>query len=324
MNSFDEHLSGLQLEGLHAFSAEVFQVNLGLRCNLCCTHCHMGSNPERTEVMSWETMQAIVEKAPPGAAFDLTGGSPEMNPDFMRFVKLLKNRGHKVQVRTNLAIMEEPGFMDLPAFYRDNEIPLVASMPCYLEENVSAQRGPGVYEASISIIKKLNALGYGSPGGPALNLVYNPGGPFLPPPQKALEGEYKKQLKERFEIDFTNLLTITNMPLGRFLADLKTRGEDQTYKKLLVDSFNSATLRGLMCRSQISISWDGYIYDCDFNQSLDIKADPAAGNHISRFDADKIAKRKIVTCDHCFGCTAGAGSSCGGALDDDENSCKAA
>jgi radical SAM/Cys-rich protein len=245
---------------------------------------------------------------------DLTGGAPELNPHFRRFVGALCHEGHTVQVRTNLTVLQEPGMEEMPEFFRENWVHLVASLPCYLKENVCAQRGERVYEKSIAAIRRLNALGYGFHPDLPLNLVYNPGGPFLPPPQSALEEDYRQELGNRFGITFTRLLTITNMPLGRFQIELDRKNQKQYYLQLLRRSFNPKTMDGLMCRYQISIGWDGTLYDCDFNMALRLPVNHGAPDHIRSFRREDLVKRRIVTGEHCFGCTAGAGSSCGGAL----------
>jgi radical SAM/Cys-rich protein len=245
---------------------------------------------------------------------DLTGGAPELNPHFRKFVSALHQGGHAVQVRTNLTVLLEPGMGDLPEFFRNHHVQLVASMPCYLEENVCAQRGEGVYEKSIAAIRRLNALGYGSIPELSLSLVYNPGGPFLPPPQSALEEDYRRELGQRFKITFTRLLTITNMPLGRFRTDLIGKKEQEGYMQLLRKSFNPQTVSGLMCCRQLSVGWDGTLYDCDFNLALGLPVNHGAPDHIRSFRPKELRTRRIVTGEHCFGCTAGAGSSCGGAL----------
>jgi radical SAM/Cys-rich protein len=222
--------------------------------------------------------------------------------------------GHSVQVRTNLTVLLEPGMEKMPKFYRRHKIQLVASLPCYLEENVCAQRGKGVYEKSITALKQLNTLGYGIDPDLPLNLVYNPGGPFLPPLQTSLEKDYRSELGRRFGITFTHLLTITNMPLGRFQMDLYQKGQENNYLDLLRKSFNPETLAGLMCRHQISVGWDGRLYDCDFNLALGLPVNHGAPDHIESFRVSDLNLRRIVTGEHCFGCTAGAGSSCRGAL----------
>jgi radical SAM/Cys-rich protein len=266
--------------------------------------------------MDWATMQLILEAARSARAqlVDLTGGAPELNPHFCRFVKALRKGRHQVQVRTNLTVLLEPGMEKVPELFREHQVRLVASMPCYLKENVCAQRGEGVYEKSIEAIKQLNALGYGSNPDLPLNLVYNPGGPFLPPSQSALEEDYRRELGSRFGITFTRLLTITNMPLGRYRMQLHRQHQERNYIDLLRKSFNPKTVEGLMCRHQLSVGWEGTLYDCDFNLALRLPVDHGVPDHIRSFDLTDLTKRRIVTGDHCFGCTAGSGSSCRGAL----------
>ena len=316
MNDFEKQISGTGGGGLRSTGLEILQVNLGLKCNQECRHCHLEASPERLEMMDWPTMEKVLKAAGeiPGPLVDLTGGAPELNPHFRRFVSGLRRAGHRVQVRTNLTVLQEPEMKEMAEFFRDHQVQLVASLPCYLEENVCAQRGKGVYERSITAIRQLNKLGYGSDLGLPLNLVYNPGGPFLPPPQTALETNYRRELKERFGIVFTHLLTITNMPLGRFRAQLARQNQEGSYMHLLRTSFNPQTVPGLMCRHQISVGWDGTLYDCDFNLALGLPVNHGAPDHIRSFRPFDLRMRRIVTGDHCFGCTAGAGSSCGGAL----------
>jgi len=316
MNEFEKQIAGVCDKGLHSLKIETLQVNLGLRCNQQCNHCHLEASPEREEMMEWPTMQMVLEaaKTVDCKLIDLTGGAPELNPNFRRFVKALRQEGRQVQVRTNLTVLLEPGMEDLPEFFRDRGVHLVASMPCYLEENVCAQRGRGVYEKSIEAIKRLNSLGYGIESSLPLNLVYNPGGAFLPPPQLDLEKDYRRELGQRFGIAFTHLLTITNMPLGRFRAELIRKKEEENYLQLLRKSFNPQTVTGLMCRHQISVGWDGTLYDCDFNLALALPVNHGAPNHIRSFRPLDLRMRRVVTGEHCFACTAGSGSSCGGAL----------
>ncbi|HEX9860473.1 MAG TPA: arsenosugar biosynthesis radical SAM (seleno)protein ArsS [Nitrospirota bacterium] len=295
---------------------EIIQVNLGLYCNQKCAHCHVGASPERTEKMSWETMELVLDAADEARPrlVDITGGAPELHPEFRRFVVSLRADGHRVQVRTNLTALLEPGLADIPDFLRRHGVGLVASMPCYLEENVAAQRGGGVYRKSVDALRRLNAVGFGTLEGLALDLVYNPVGPFLPPDQSALETDYRRELDSRFGISFTRLITIANMPIGRFWDDMKRAHKDDGYMRLLVESFNPATLGGLMCRHQVSVGWDGRMYDCDFNLALGLPVGMDVPDGIEDFDLDALACRKIVTGAHCFGCTAGCGSSCRGAL----------
>ena len=316
MNDFEKQVADTEGDGLHSLRIEILQVNLGLRCNQQCVHCHLEASPDRTEIMEWATMELVLEAARGSRAqlVDLTGGAPELNPHFCRFVKALRKEKHQVQVRTNLTVLLEPGMEEVPELFQEHKIRLVASMPCYLEENVCAQRGKGAYGKSIEAIKQLNALGYGSNPDLPLNLVYNPGGAFLPPSQSALEEDYRRELGSRFGITFTRLLTITNMPLGRFRMQLHRQNQERNYIELLRKSFNPQTIEGLMCRHQLSVGWDGTLYDCDFNLALRLPVDHGAPDHITSFDLIDLAKRRIVTGDHCFGCTAGSGSSCCGAL----------
>ena len=315
-NEFDERVAASCGGSLHARSIDTIQVNIGLTCDLACRHCHVESSPKRTEQMDWETMEQTIAAAKRCGAqtIDITGGAPEMNPHFRRFVELARSEGFAVLVRTNLTIMLRDGYTDLPEFYCDHRVHRVASLPCYLPENVNRQRGVRVYEKSIEVIKRLNAVGYGVEPDVRLDLVYNPLGPSLPPEQDRLEEDYRRELDRRFGIRFTRLYTITNMPIGRFLHDLRRDGQDEGYLQLLRDSFNPQTLEGLMCRDQIHVSWDGALHDCDFNYALDMPTGYRAPRHIRDFDAAALIRRRIATGEHCFGCAAGHGSSCGGAL----------
>ena len=316
MNDFEKQITEANGNGLHCLEIETLQVNLGLRCNQQCKHCHLEASPHRSEMMEWPTMRLVLEAARSFGSqlIALTGGAPELNRHFRRFVVALRQDGHPVQVRTNLTLLLEPGLREIPGFFRDHQVQLVASLPCYLEENVRAQRGERVYEKSIEAIQRLNALGYGLEPDLPLNLVYNPGGPFLPPPQSGLEEDYRRELRSRFGIAFTRLFTITNMPLGRFRAELNRQNQEQNYRTLLRESFNQETVAGLMCRHQISVGWDGTLYDCDFNLALGLPVNHGAPDHIQSFRPADLMKRRIVTGEHCFACTAGSGSSCGGAL----------
>lgn len=316
MNSFDAELSAYGLGLLKAESLKTVQLNLGLKCNLSCAHCHLEAGPLRTELMSWATMETILLKTDGlgSLSFDLTGGSPELNPHIRRLVEELKARGHSVNVRTNLVALEEPQAKGLAEFFAEREVSLTASLPCYLRENVEAQRGAGSYDGAVSVIRRLNALGYGVEEKLSLALVYNPGGPFLPPPQHALEQAYRKELFERFGIRFTRLLAITNMPLGRFAKEIAQTGKHDLYLDLLKTSFNPSTVAGLMCRHQINVGWDGSLSDCDFNRALGLYTGFSAPGTVDDANFLSLADRRIVTGDHCFGCTAGAGSSCSGSL----------
>ncbi len=316
MNSFDDAVRSVQNHELSSAAVNTIQVNLGFVCNLSCRHCHVEATPMRTETMTWETMLSVLRlaRALPEARVDLTGGAPELNPHFRPFVDALREQGHAVQVRTNLTVFFEAGQGDTPEFLAERGVSLVASLPCYLDDNVDTQRGSGVYKRSIAALRRLNALGYGQQAELPLNLVYNPGGAFLPPDQAPLEDAYRRQLKDRFGIIFSRLLTITNMPMGRFLNDLQRDGQAEVYKTLLEDSFNQATLEGLMCRHQICVAWDGTLSDCDFNSILGLSLAEGLPSHIDKLDPKNLQGRTIVTGEHCFGCTAGCGSSCGGAL----------
>jgi radical SAM/Cys-rich protein len=267
-------------------------------------------------MMSWQMMQkvlAIAETASP-ATVDITGGAPELNPHLKEFIRELSVLGIRSQVRTNLTALLEPGNGDLIAFFKEHKVKLVGSLPCYLEENVNTQRGEGVYIKSIEAARQLNAAGYGIDPDLQLNFVYNPGAAFLPGDQTALENDYRRELKDRFGISFTRLLTITNMPLGRFGEKLERESRLDNYVKLLSDSFNPETVPALMCRHQISIGWDGTLYDCDFNLALDMVMNHGAPDHIDKWNLEDVVHRRIVTGKHCFGCTAGSGSSCAGEL----------
>jgi radical SAM/Cys-rich protein len=317
MNDFERKIAaGCKVQGLFGYTIDTFQINLGFTCNQQCLHCHLEASPERKEMMEWPVMEMIL-RATEGLQcrlIDLTGGAPELNPFFRKFVKSLRGRNLPVRVRTNLTVLREQGMEDLPEFFKEHGVQIVASLPCYTQENVCAQRGLGVFESSIESVRRLNDLGYGIEPSLPLDLIYNPGGPFLPPPQLFLEADYRKELAERFGIGFTNLFTITNMPLGRFRKELVRSGQMGFYIKLLRESFNPATIEGLMCRNQVSIGWDGTLYDCDFNLAMGLPVNHGAPDHIRAFIPEELKNRRIVTGEHCFGCTAGAGSSCGGSI----------
>ena len=299
---------------------ETLQINLGYRCNQRCLHCHVNAGPNRTEEMDADTIDAVLRfvDANPGVrTLDLTGGAPELNPRFRRLVVSARARGLKVIDRCNLTILSEPGHETLAAFLAAHGVEVVASLPCYLEDNVDAQRGKGVFEASIAGLRQLNALGYGRAGGDlTLNLVYNPQGAALPPPQDSLEAAYKTHLGEHFGIVFNQLFTLANMPIQRFGSTLLSKGEFNRYMDLLQSAHHADNLPGVMCRSQISIDWQGNLYDCDFNQMLDLRTEDAEGRPLTIHDvsADQLAGGRIQVAGHCYGCTAGQGSSCGGAL----------
>lgn len=311
-----ESLVSADSEGLRGVGIDTIQVNVGLQCNQDCRHCHLECSPLREEMMDWDTMAAVKEAALLAGVslVDITGGAPELNRHLRRFIGELRGAGLGVQIRTNLTVLLEDDQKGMIEFLRDHAVRLVASLPCYLEENVEAQRGPLVYQRSIEAIRRLNAIGYGSEDGLQLNLVFNPTGAALPPDQDELEQDYRRELQGLFGISFSHLLAITNMPLGRFGAELKATGQDGPYMQLLEESFNPATVPGLMCRHQVSVGWDGTLYDCDFNLALRLPVNHTSPNHISRFDPAVLGGRRIVTGQHCLGCTAGSGSSCGGEL----------
>ena len=313
MNGFEKRLGE---EGLYARRIEMLQVNVGLRCNQSCRHCHLECSPARREMMDRNTMSAVKSAALLAGVLlvDITGGAPELHPHLRDFIAELRSAGRQVQVRTNLTVLLDRGQEGMIEVFRDYEVRLVASMPCYLEENVRAQRGPAVYERSIEALRRLNAAGYGVEEDLQLNLVYNPAGPFLPPEQLALEQDYRRELGQRFGLSFTRLLTIANMPLGRFGDDLRRQGSLQDYLDLLRQSFNPATVEGLMCRHQVSVGWDGTLYDCDFNLALGHPVNHEAPDHVRHFNLNALRARRVVTGPHCLGCTAGQGSSCGGSL----------
>lgn len=293
------------------------QINLGYLCNQACEHCHVEAGPKRRELMDWSTMEKILawsEKAGIKSV-DLTGGAPEMNPHFRQLVERFQDMGARVTSRCNLTILEEPGHEDLAQWYADRKVTLVSSLPCYTRENVEQQRGKGTFAKSIRALKKLNQCGYAEAPDLSLDLVYNPGGAFLPPAQASLEQDYKTRLWEDFTVKFSRLLTITNLPIKRFEHFLKRSGQLESYLSLLVENFNPCTVNGLMCRFLVSVDWQGNVYDCDFNQMLEL---PLAGEHhrkLWELDISSMDEKPIAVDTHCFGCTAGAGSSCGGALD---------
>lgn len=300
-------------------SIETLQVNLGYTCNQSCLHCHVNAGPNRTEQMGRDSIETVLAflRAAGVRTLDLTGGAPELNPLFRELVTRARALGVEVIDRCNLTILEEPGQEGLDRFLAEQRVQVTASLPCYTEELVDRQRGKGVYEASIRGIRRLNALGYGRPGsGLALNLVYNPQGAVLPPAQAALEADYKRVLGERFGIEFNHLLTITNMPIARFGSTLISKGTFNGYMKLLRDNFREENLDALMCRSLLSVDWQGWVYDCDFNQMLNLPLQHA-GRPRTRL-ADLLERdmtgNPIVVKQHCYGCAAGNGSSCGGAL----------
>ncbi len=313
MNRFEEKVTAQGIE-LRKSSIEILQVNLGKLCNLTCVHCHVESGPTKTgENMKRETREAVVRLMDrlPIHTVDLTGGAPELNPNFRDLVVEGRKRNLHVIDRCNLTVFFERGMGDLPEFLKAHRVEIIASLPCYSRENVDQQRGSGTFDASIEALQRLNRLGYGHPEtGLVLNLVYNPVGAHLPPPQEKLEADYELRLREDFGIIFNRLYALANMPITRYAKYLRAFGQYDTYVDLLVQSFNPHTLAGLMCRNTLSVAWDGKLYDCDFNQVLDLHLPLTVFN----VTEEKLENWKIMTGDHCFGCTAGAGSSCQGVL----------
>lgn len=315
--SFDSALRGQALFPLYATGVEVLQINLGKLCNQACRHCHVDAGPERREIMSRETVAACLDvlartEIP---TVDITGGAPEMNPHFRWLVEESRRLGKQVIDRCNLTILLAPGFDDLVDFLAMNQVEVIASLPCYLETNTDQQRGTGVFAKSVEALRRLNAAGYGRSDGPlTLTLVYNPLGPSLPPPQDKLEATYKRELQTRYGIVFNRLFTITNMPISRFLDDLLQTGQYDDYMRTLIDAYNPLAAERVMCRTTLSVDWEGRLHDCDFNQMLDLGLDDGLPRNIRDFNLDKLTTRRILTGNHCFGCTAGAGSTCQGAV----------
>jgi radical SAM/Cys-rich protein len=313
---FEDLLSRHGMAPLARRRVETLQVNVGKLCNQACHHCHVDAGPKRTERMTRDTAErvvALLEASPGVGTMDITGGAPELNSNFRRLVEGARRLGRKVIDRCNLTVLWEDGMEWLPGFLVAHEVELTCSLPCYTAKNVDQQRGKGVYDKSLEALRLLNRLGYGIDGSDlALNLVYNPVGAFLPPGQAKLEVDYKRELAS-LGIEFHRLFTITNMPIHRFAADLARSGREQEYMGLLVNHFNPATVDGLMCRSLVSVGWDGRLYDCDFNQMLEIELPPPLPRTIDDLESlEELDGAAIATARHCFGCTAGAGSSCGG------------
>lgn len=312
-------LNELRFPAIKRRRVETLQVNLGYKCNQACLHCHVNAGPTRTEMMDRETISTVIRflEVSEVNALDLTGGAPELNPHFRDLVTDARRLGVTVMDRCNLTILEEPGQEDLAEFLAANQTQVVASLPCYLEENVDGQRGDGVFGKSIRALRRLNQLGYGALGSDlTLNLVYNPQGASLPPPQRELEQQYKQHLSKHYGVSFNQLFTLTNMPIQRFGSTLISKGQFNDYMRTLRASYRDENLQSVMCRSLISVDWQGFVYDCDFNQMLGLglvhqnKHKPKLEELIG-LDLDE---NPIVVRDHCFGCTAGQGSSCGGAL----------
>lgn len=312
--SFDEKLAAHNLE-LRSAAVDTLQINVGKLCNQACKHCHVDAGPKRTEIMSAETAEQILAavrkfKIP---TLDITGGAPELNSSFRRLVSESSAAGTHVIVRHNLTVMFEKGQEDLPEFFRAHRVEVVSSLPYFLQQQTDAQRGSGVFDKSVEALRRLNAVGYGIEKDLILNLVYNPTGAFLPPAQAAIEADFKREMKTRYDVGFHNLFTITNMPIKRFLTFLRRSGNEERYMQKLLDAFNPATVENLMCRNLISVDWTGRLFDCDFNQMLDLSVEDGLPPTIADFIPEKLNNRRIVTGAHCFGCTAGSGSSCGGA-----------
>ncbi|HEX8653391.1 MAG TPA: arsenosugar biosynthesis radical SAM (seleno)protein ArsS [Pyrinomonadaceae bacterium] len=314
--NFDERLAAHGLS-LRAATVETLQVNVGKLCNQACKHCHVDARPSRTEIMTRETVEQVIRvlrqfRFP---TLDITGGAPELNPSFRHLVREARALQTHVIVRHNLTVMFEPGQDDLPRFFREHQVEVVSSLPYFLQEQTDAQRGHGVFEKSVAAMRRLNGVGYGLEGsGLVLNLVYNPVGAFLPPAQSSLETDFKRELLARHQLSFNRLYTITNMPIKRFLDYLRRSGNEERYMRKLVEAFNPHAVEGLMCRSLLSVDWTGRLYDCDFNQMLELGVAPELPQTITEFDAERFTARRIRTGAHCFGCTAGGGSSCGGAV----------
>ena len=314
--SFDKSINRSGKE-LRSGQVETIQINVGKLCNQACKHCHVDASPTRTEIMARETIDQCLEvlerhKIP---TLDITGGAPELIPDFRYLVTGARKAGSHVMVRHNLTVMFEANYEDLPEFFAENEVEVLCSLPYFMQSQTDAQRGDGVFEKSIRGLRKLNAVGYGIADPKLkLNLVYNPVGAFLPPDQDSIEADFKRELRSRYDIDFNNLYTIANMPIARYLDWLRSSGNEVSYMEKLVNAFNPDTVDGLMCKSTLSVDWLGNLYDCDFNQMLELPLPSDIGQHISEFDPTRLQGRKIMTDSHCFGCTAGAGSSCGGTV----------
>ena len=313
--SFANKMETIGLFPLKPTQVDIFQINIGKMCNQVCKHCHVDAGPDRKEIMTKETLQAclaILAKHP-FKIVDITGGAPEMNPNFKWFVNECFKLGKHIIVRCNLTIVvANKKYNDMPQFFKDNQVEVVSSLPFYSAEKTDRQRGDGVFSDSIKVLKMLNNVGYGMPNsGLILNLVYNPSGAFMPASQQTLETQFKKALSADFDIQFNELYAITNVPISRFLDFLVASGNYEEYMEKLISAFNPSAASGVMCRNTISIGWDGYIFDCDFNQMLDLKLKKS--NHVSDFNFDSILNREIQLNEHCYACTAGSGSSCGGA-----------
>lgn len=319
---FDRALAAHQCGPLVRQETRTLQINVGKRCNQACHHCHVDAGPKRTEIMPREVAERTIEllgQSQTLEVVDITGGAPELNPNFRWLVERAATHGRHVIDRCNLTVLLQPGMEDLPEFLASCQVEIVASLPCYTAENVDKQRGRGVFEKSIQALRHLNGLGYGLPGSHlTLNLVYNPLGPSLAPPQDRLEADYKTQLRDRFGIEFHRLLALNNMPIQRFASFLRLNGQYEAYMSLLVNHFSARNVPGLMCRSLVSVGWEGTLYDCDFNQMLELGITGANGSPaLTIWNVESFSGwsgQSITSGSHCFGCTAGAGSSCGGAI----------
>ena len=317
VRSFEAALDEAGLPPLVAAGIDVLQINVGKKCNQTCRHCHVDAGPDRTEMMPPDVVDACLRVLSESAipTFDITGGAPELHPEFRRIVSAAAALGRRVIDRCNLTITRLPNYRWIPPFLADHGVEITASLPYFQGRQTDAQRGEGVFDESIAALHEFNALGYGRAGsGLVLNLVTNPVGAFLPPDQRAAERDWKRELERRYGIVFDRLYTITNMPISRFLEHLDEKGQTEAYLMRLVQGFNPAAAAGVMCRTTLSVGWDGTLYDCDFNQMLDLPVGETLPRHIRDFDAARLAGRPIALGPHCFGCTAGAGSSCGGAV----------
>ncbi|HMB41933.1 MAG TPA: arsenosugar biosynthesis radical SAM (seleno)protein ArsS [Balneolaceae bacterium] len=317
LEKFENKLGDIGLFPLKPTGIEIFQINVGYMCNMTCKHCHVDAGPDRQEIMTKETLQYCLNalKNSDIQTVDLTGGAPEMNPHFRWFVDEVYKLGKEIIVRSNLTILDTRKFEDLPQFMADRGVEITCSLPFYSKRRTDAQRGEGTYDKSMKVLKILNDIGYGKEEtGLKLNLVYNPVGAFLPPDQESLKEDYKERLWNDHGIVFNDLFTITNLPISRYLNFLIMSGNLEEYMEKLITSFNPSAAMGVMCRNTISIGWDGSLYDCDFNQMLEMQTNHGAPGHIKNWDLEKLNNREIVVNQHCYGCTAGAGSSCGGAV----------
>lgn len=320
ITKFEHQLQGINLVPFKPTALEIFQINVGYMCNMTCEHCHVDAGPTRTEMMTKETMTYCLEaiKKSQTKTVDITGGAPEMNPNFQWFIEEIRaiSKDIEIIVRSNLTILvSNKTYRTYPEFFKKHNLTVIASLPCYTASNTDKQRGDKAFDRSIEALKALNELGYGKEGtGLNLHLVFNPGGASLPGDQAGLEADYKRVLKKEFDLEFNNLYTITNLPISRFLDYLLKEEKFDDYMQLLLDAFNPAAAQSVMCRSTLSVSWDGYLYDCDFNQMLQLQVEKTSPQHIEDFDLELLENRNIMLGQHCYGCTAGAGSSCQGTV----------